>query len=109
VDFSTRFNKPSCFAIDNIFIDNATVHLFKLLQIINGLSDHDAQYVTLNNVFLLNKGCNSISKKRLITKATMSNFVTMLKDESWSDVYAHNDIDKSFNSFLNSFLTYSES
>jgi hypothetical protein len=106
VDFPTRFNKTSCSTIDNIFIDNSRI---KVLPIINGLSDHDAQYLTLNNVFLLNKGYNSICKMRLITRASISNFVTMLKNESWSDVYSHYDVNKSFNSFLNSFLTYCES
>jgi hypothetical protein len=37
VDFSTRFNKTSCSAIDNSW-----VILFKVLLIINDLSDHDA-------------------------------------------------------------------
>jgi hypothetical protein len=104
VDFPTRFNKTSCSTIDNIFIDNSRVNLFKVLPIINGLSDRGAQYLTLNDVFLLNKGNNSICNKRLITKATISNFITMLKDESWSDIYSHHDVNKSFHSFLNSFL-----
>jgi len=33
-------------------------------------------------------------------KGIISNFVTMLKDESWRDVYSHHDINKSFNYFL---------
>ena len=98
MDFSTRFNKTSCSTIDNVFIDNSS-HLFKVLPIINGLSDHDFQYLTVNNVFL-NKGYNLIDNKKLITKATILNFVNMLQDESWRDVYSHHDINKSFNSFL---------
>jgi hypothetical protein len=109
VDFPTRFNTTSCSTIDNIFIDNSRINLFKVLPIINGLSDHDAQYLTLDNVFLLNRGNNSICKKRLITRASISNFVAMLKDESWSDVYSHYGVDKCFSSFLNSFLIYFES
>jgi hypothetical protein len=62
-------------------------------------SDHDAQYLILNHVFL-NKGYNLISNKRLITKATISNFVTVLKDESQRDVCSHHDDNKSFNSFF---------
>jgi hypothetical protein len=83
-----------------IFIDNSRINLFKVLPIINGLSDHDAQYLTLNNVFLLNKGNNSICNTRLLMIASVSNFVTMLKDESWSDVYSHYDVNKCFNSFF---------
>ena len=73
--------------------------MFKVFPIINGFSDHDAHYLILNNVFL-NKGYNLISNKRLITKTTVSNFVTMLKDESWRDVCSHLDDNKSFNSFF---------
>jgi hypothetical protein len=98
VDFSTRFNRTSCSTIDSVFIDNSS-HLFKVLPIINGLSDHDSQYLTVNNIFL-NNGYSLIDNKRLIAKATISNFVTMLKDESWRDVYSYQDINKSFNSFL---------
>jgi hypothetical protein len=98
VDFSAWFNKTSFSPVDNVFIDN-TSHLFKVLPIVNGLSDHDSQYLTVNNLFL-NKGYNLIDNKMLITKATISNFVTILKDESWRDVYSHYDINKSFNPFL---------
>ena len=33
----------------------------------------------------------------------------MLKDESWRGIYSHHDVNKSFNSFLNSFSLYFES
>jgi hypothetical protein len=98
VDFSTRLNRTSCSIIDSVFIDNSS-HVFKVLPIINGLSDHDSQYLTVNHLFL-NNCYNLINNKRLITKATISNLVTMLKDESWRDVYSYQDINKSFNSFL---------
>jgi len=41
--------------------------------------------LTVNNVFL-NNGYNLIENKRLITRTTISNFVTVLKGESWRDV-----------------------
>jgi hypothetical protein len=102
VDFPT--NNTSC-----SIIDNCRINLFKVLPIINGLSDHDVQYLILNNVFSSNKGNNSICNKRLITEATVLNFVTVLKVEPWNDIYCHHDVNKSCNSFPNSFLIYSES
>jgi hypothetical protein len=99
VDFPTRFNNTSYSTIDNICTNESRLNILKVFPIINGLSDHDAQYLTLNNLFL-NKIYNLTSHKKLITKATISNFVTMLKDEYWRDVCSYNDIDQSFNSFF---------
>jgi hypothetical protein len=99
VDFLTRYNNTSYSTTNNIRIDNSRLDLFKVFPIINGLSDHDAHYLNLNNLFL-NKVYNLISHKRLITKATISNFVTMLKDESLGDVCSYHNINKSFISFL---------
>jgi len=53
VDFPTRFNNTSYSTIDNICTDNFRPNLLKVFPIINGLSDHDAQYLTLNNLFLI--------------------------------------------------------
>jgi hypothetical protein len=52
VDFPPRFSKTTCFTIDNIFIDNFRVNLFKVSPIINGLSDHNTQYLNSNNALL---------------------------------------------------------
>ena len=73
--------------------------MFKVFPIVNDFSDHDAQYLILSNVFL-NKGYNLISNRRLITKASISDFVTVLKDESWKDLCSHHDDNKSSNSFF---------
>jgi hypothetical protein len=108
VDFPSRFNKTSCSTVDNIFIDNSRHNMFKVFPITNDFSDHDVQYFILNNVFL-NKSYNLISNKRLITKASISNFVTVLKAESWRAVWSHHDDNKSFSSFLSSFLMHFES
>jgi exonuclease III len=53
VEFPTRVGKNTSTAIDNIFIDRARIHSFKVTSISNGLSDHDAQcLVLLNNLNL---------------------------------------------------------
>jgi len=49
VEFPTRFGLTSQTAIDNVFIDRFTMGKYKLYPLINGLSDHDAQMLILNN------------------------------------------------------------
>ena len=50
VYFPTRITNTSVTMIDNIFIDNGRNYTIK--PCINGLSDHDAQLVTLKNYSL---------------------------------------------------------
>jgi hypothetical protein len=44
--------KNSATAIDNIFIDIDRKHEYSTCPIINGLSDHGAQLITLNTISL---------------------------------------------------------
>ena len=52
VNFLTQIQKNSTTAIDNIFIDTSKTGNYSVSPIINGLSDHDAQLITLHS-------CNS--------------------------------------------------
>jgi len=47
--FPTRISNNSCTLIDNIYI-NTYRHEFSVHPLINGLSDHDAQIITLSNI-----------------------------------------------------------
>jgi endonuclease/exonuclease/phosphatase family metal-dependent hydrolase len=51
VDFPTRINRNLGTAIDNIFTDNSRLNSFQIASIVNGLSDHDAQYHTKKCVY----------------------------------------------------------
>jgi hypothetical protein len=53
VCFPTRIVNNSATLIDNIFIDNRRSYTIK--PRINGLSNHDAQLIILNNVPVLNR------------------------------------------------------
>jgi len=44
-----RYGLISQTAIDNVFVDTSTTGKYDLYPVINGLSDHDAQLLTLNN------------------------------------------------------------
>jgi hypothetical protein len=49
INFPTRIFNNSCTLIDNIYI-NIYKHNFSAHPLINGLSDDDAQVITLNNI-----------------------------------------------------------
>jgi len=51
VKFPTGIFNNSCTLIDNIYI-NTYGHDFSVHPLINGLSDHDAQIITLSNIFI---------------------------------------------------------
>jgi hypothetical protein len=50
VNFLTRIQGNSATAIDNIFIDIMRKDDYSISPIINRLSDHDAQSITLNKL-----------------------------------------------------------
>jgi hypothetical protein len=49
VNFPTRTQQYSAKAIDNIFIDVTKMRYYSICPIINGLSDHVAQSITLHS------------------------------------------------------------
>jgi hypothetical protein len=53
VNFPTTVTNTSATAIDNFFIDNHSKEIYSIHSLTNGLSDHDAQVLTLNNLELL--------------------------------------------------------
>jgi hypothetical protein len=92
-------------AIDNIFIDYSRLGAFDITPISNGLSDHDAQLVTIHDIALSSTTINYI-KKRNIDKFTLVDLNFKLNFEIWIDVFEGNDVNIIFNSFLNTFLRY---
>ena len=55
VDFATRIQNKSSRAIDIIFVDNSRLGSTIISPLINGLSDHDAQLLTINNTYAATK------------------------------------------------------
>jgi exonuclease III len=83
VDFATRMQNKSSTAIDNIFVDNNRLGLTKTSPLINGLSDHDAQLLTINNIYAASKKVFSKQRTRKINSETLTNFQSLLKQETW--------------------------
>jgi hypothetical protein len=71
--------------------------------IINGLSDHDAQSITLNTINMI-----SYAKKFKIiwkiNKHTIGDFLIKLSYETWDKIFSHDNVNEMFNSFLDTYL-----
>ena len=50
INFPTRIGPNSFSIIGNVFIDNFYLNKFDIIPLINGLSDHDAQLLTIHFV-----------------------------------------------------------
>ena len=53
VNFATRIQYNSSTVTDNIFVDNNRINFSSVSPIINGLSDHDAQILTITNIYII--------------------------------------------------------
>jgi len=100
VDFATRTQNKSSTAIDNIFVDSSRLGSTIISPLINGLSDHDAQLPTINSIYAAIQ--NVFVKQKNIK--TLTNFQSLLQQETWQTVYQTQDTNNMFNSFLNTFL-----
>ena len=98
VYFPTRTVNNSATLIDNIFIDNRRHYTIK--SCVNGLSDNDAQLITLNN-FSLPIGSIEPSYIRNINQNTIAEFQLQLSWEQWDNIFGNNKVNDMFIKFLN--------
>jgi len=81
VNFPTRIQKNSATAIDNIFINVSKFDDYIISPLINGLSDHDAQLIMINDINL--KTLNNTPRYiRNIDKHGIADFKIKLSLES---------------------------
>jgi hypothetical protein len=103
VNFPTRIVDKSITRIDNIFIGASWNYTIK--PHINGLSDHDAQIVTIANFFVPNVSKDSHYIRR-INKDSITEFQLKLSWERWDEVFIKSDVNSIFNNFLKIYLRY---
>jgi hypothetical protein len=103
VFFPTRMQNDVATAIDNIFIDVSKNINYSIYPHINGLSDHDAQIIKLNN-FNIQGQYNTTQIIRNFNEHSITNFKIKLSFESWDDIFGGNDVNMIFNNFLNAYL-----
>ena len=99
--FPTRTDNNSATLIDNIFIDNRRHYTIK--PCVNGLSDHDAQLITLNNSSLPFSNIEP-TYIRNINKNTIAEFQLQLSWEQWDNIFWNNNVNDMFHNFLNTYL-----
>jgi len=101
VSFPTRKTNASATATDNIFI--ARTKSFTIYPFINGLSNHEAQILVIENT-VLTKQRNNITTKRDTNDQSMLEFQLLLSHENWEEIFMADDANISFNKFLNTYL-----
>ena len=102
IDFPTRISSCSSTAIDNIFIDTFKNSEFTVKPLHNGLSDHDAQVLTLTNITIRSSKTHCYSK-RSINENSILEFKSHLSNETWEDIFIDDNVDVIFNKFLNTY------
>jgi hypothetical protein len=70
---------------------------------INGLSDHDAQLIILNDE-ILTTPASKTNTTRSFNNSNIATFLNYLSYENWSDVFTEKNTNSIFNNFLNIFL-----
>jgi hypothetical protein len=69
---------------------------------------HDAQYLMMNNIVIVDNFIHQKQRTRKINNETIMQFQYLLKSETWENVYKDNDTNNKFNSFLSTFLNIFE-
>jgi hypothetical protein len=64
--------------------------------IINGLSDHDAQYLMINNIAAAGNLIPLKQRTRKVNNETVMQYQLLLKSETWELVYKDNDTNNKF-------------
>jgi UDP-3-O-acyl-N-acetylglucosamine deacetylase len=103
VNFPTRCQKNSATAIDNIFINTDRKNDYHICPIINGLSDHDAQLITLKGISL-KPPTKQIMEIRKFVKNSINDFLNKLSYETWDITFSSKDVNIMFNAFLDTNL-----
>jgi hypothetical protein len=102
VKFPTRIFKDTSTQIDNIYV-NIYKFDFSVYPVINGLSDHDAQIITLTDISISTPK-QPFSLTRKTDSNTIKNFVYLLSCENWKNVFVEEDVNIIYNNFVNTYV-----
>jgi len=103
IDFPTRIHNNSNTLIDNISINKLTNENYSIYPLINGLSDHDAQVLSLSDITAPDNRIELYFYGEISTHS-LNEFQTNLSYVTWENVFSDVDPDTTFNNFLNTFL-----
>jgi hypothetical protein len=91
VNFATRVQNSSSTAIDNIFIYNVRLSFSYTSPIVNGLSDHDDQFLTISNIAIDVDLAPSKWRTRIINDETTAQFKHLLENGTRELVFENRD------------------
>jgi hypothetical protein len=103
VNFARIIQNDSSTAIDNIFVDSIRFSSSSTSPIINGLSEHDAQNLMINNTAAASNLIPLNQRARKVNNETIMQFQLLLNSETWESVYKDNNTNNKLNSFLYTF------
>jgi len=89
-----------------MFLDSSRLKDHLVTPIYNGLSDHDAQLLTIR-IKVPTDPTTELKTHRNFNNHTISEFINKLSNESWDMVFYKNnneDVNDMFNSFLNNYI-----
>jgi hypothetical protein len=90
-----------------MFLDPSRLKDYLVTPIYNGLSDHDAQLLAIR-IKVHKDPIKEMKTYRNFNKHAISEFINTLSNESWDMVFNNNnndeDVDETFNSFLNNYI-----
>ena len=96
IDFPTRIHNNSNTLIDNIFINKLTNENYSVYLLINGLSDHDAQVLSLSDIIVPDNRIELYFYREISTHS-LNEFQTNLSYVTRENVFSDVDPDTSFN------------
>jgi hypothetical protein len=105
VTVPTRTGSNTSTIIDNIFLDSYQYDRYEIFPVMNGVSDHEAQFLTLHLTPTTDKD-NHTNFIRNINNSTVYDFQMKLSYENWEPVFNSDDINASFSAFLSIFLRH---
>ena len=79
INFSATVGKVSSSAIDIIFIDHGRIKSHYVSPVINGLPDHETQYLVLSDVFNHHKNKEQSFRTKIISKEAIAEFQNLLQ------------------------------
>jgi hypothetical protein len=99
VNFPTRIFNNKGTLIDSIFLDNMKYNSISVYPLENGLSDHDAQILVVENVELPPQKPAHKNKTWTVDVQIVAKFQMLLKEETWDTVYNADNVNRMFNNF----------
>lgn len=100
---ATRVTKTTSSLIDNIFVNTSMISNNK--NITSALSDHMAQFISVESIFPIETKNVEIIEKRFFTKTKLEDFFVCLRDFNWDHLILKTDPDVAYELFYSTMLT----